>query len=110
MLNNEILVNQNIQKEREALKISGRELAKLSGLSQATISRIESGERKPKQTELRLIADACGISLHRLLGDSSVHEELRCAGRTDNEEVANQMFNTMAYYFDVMDRLDRLGI
>lgn len=46
-------------------------LAKESGIPQATISRIESGRTtQPKMGQLRKIADALGISIDYLSGDS----------------------------------------
>jgi len=56
--------------KREEKEITQAELAKKSGLTQATISRIESGELKQIKSEaIRSLAKALGVTADFLIGD-----------------------------------------
>jgi transcriptional regulator with XRE-family HTH domain len=54
---------------RERLKISRTELARDLGVSKATISRWESGERRPDQSLVSSISEKTGISPAELRPD-----------------------------------------
>jgi transcriptional regulator with XRE-family HTH domain len=95
-----------IEEARTQMGMSQRDLANETGISQPVLSRIESGQRHATNTELVVIAASLGTTVGRLLGTSFVADELMCAGR-DNPE---SMLEHMAYYFEVADHLDRLGV
>lgn len=61
---------------REDRKLSMRKLASRSGLSQAFISGIESGEKQPTIDSLLKLASGFGISLIELLGGIPEAESL----------------------------------
>lgn len=96
----------------EALSKAGmsqRDLARYSGLSQPTISRILTGGREVSSIELALIADACGVRVADLEGRSTVEDTLRCAGRTD-ENAYQALSEYLTYAFSCSRRLSELGI
>lgn len=69
-----------LQRFRENKGWTQRELAQKAGVSQPTIAYLESGRRSSVSLEsARRIADALGISIDRLVGDSVI-------GDTDPEE------------------------
>jgi HTH-type transcriptional regulator, competence development regulator len=62
---------------RTEKKISQRELAEVSGVSNAEISRIETGERKkPSYITLKAIAPYVGVSYQELLKEAGYIEEV----------------------------------
>ena len=58
----------NIRKRRLALDIKQGDLAKHIGVSQATISSWERGEKMPSATNLASLAEVLGVSTDYLLG------------------------------------------
>jgi transcriptional regulator with XRE-family HTH domain len=71
---------------RNEKKISQRELAEMSGISNAEISRIETGERKkPSHLTLKAIAPFLGIAYEELLRQAGFIEEvIEHQGFTEN--------------------------
>jgi len=68
MANEQISLGDYIRSLREAKGLSQRELAEKSGLSNAEISRMESGERKkPSITTIRAVSPHLGIGYTDLL-------------------------------------------
>lgn len=62
-----------IKEKRASLKMSQRDLASVSGVSNAEISRIESGIRKsPSTSVLKSIADALRVPFEELLSDVGI--------------------------------------
>ncbi|MBN1058479.1 helix-turn-helix domain-containing protein [Clostridium botulinum] len=57
----------NLKKIRESKGISGRQLAKITGISQGYISSIENGKKSPTIRMLYRIANALEICPHYLL-------------------------------------------
>lgn len=102
-------IGQRIVDARTAVGMSQRDLAAETGLSQPTIQRIEKGERTASRLELVLIADGCGVLVDDLLGTSTIDDEVRCNGRTD-EPGAKELADYLVYAFGVARRLDQLGI
>ena len=62
-------IREQIVKAREEAKITQKELAKLSGLTQSNISNIENGNNKPTIATIKKIADALGKRLIVELAD-----------------------------------------
>lgn len=102
-------IGQRIVDARKAVGMSQRDLADETGLSQPTIQRIEKGERTASRLELVLIADGCGVLVDDLLGTSTIADEVRCSGHTD-EPGAKELADYLIYAFGVARRLDQLGI
>lgn len=65
-------------REREGLSQSG--LARIVGASQSAISQIESGDRTPSYGILVQLADACRVSLARLVGNGPGAVKLAAEG------------------------------
>ena len=66
-----------IRKLRKDCKLSQRDLAEKSGISNAEISRIESGERKnPAPAILKAIAPHIGVTYEELLQMAGYIEEI----------------------------------
>jgi len=61
--------SENLKTAREKARLSQRELAKQSGVSQQAISVIEKGERSPSETTMKLLADALGCTVSDLMGE-----------------------------------------
>lgn len=65
-----------IKELRETNKLSQRELAEKSGISNAEISRLESGERKkPSPMSLKVIAPFLGVAYEELMQKAGYIEE-----------------------------------
>jgi len=63
-------LDEKVRVKREELGMTQSELAKKSGLTQATISRIESGEvRQLKSEAIKALAKALGVTTDFLIGD-----------------------------------------
>ena len=56
---------------------SQKELAKRTGLTEATISRYVNWERIPNATTLKLIADALGVGVEYFFSDGEKENELK---------------------------------
>ena len=59
----------DIEKCRKAKAWSQYKLAKESGVTQPTISRIEAGKYNPSHGTLRALAKALGVTLDELAGE-----------------------------------------
>lgn len=64
-------IGDRIKKHRNEKGISTYELSKLTGISQSAISKLENGKRKVDFDTLDKIADALGVYLGRLTGESA---------------------------------------
>ena len=63
---NFVMFGELIRNIRKKKGLNLRELSALIGMDQTLISRVESGERLPKESQLQIIADALSISLNDL--------------------------------------------
>lgn len=60
---------QNLIKERKEKGITQEELARITGLTQQTISIIERGKRKPTLLNLILYTNGIGLNLNNIFED-----------------------------------------
>lgn len=102
-------IGQRIIAARSAARMSQRDLERHSGLSQATISRIESDHREPSITEVALLADACGVLVADLRGGNTIVDEVKCAGRTD-DDTSRALSDYLVYAFSCAQRLDEMHV
>lgn len=102
-------IGQRLAGARETVGMSQRELAQLSGISQPTIHRIESGQREASILELSALADACGVLITDLQGTGTLGNEVSCAGRT-SDAGSPALLEYMLYAFGLTQRLDELGV
>lgn len=103
-------IGRRISIARQSLpRMSQRDLETATGISQSTLHRIEAGTRAPKMNELISIADALGVPLGQLTGNT-IAERLVCSARTTDAQSMRGMREELAYYFEVEDYLDRQAI
>ncbi|HSG89499.1 MAG TPA: helix-turn-helix transcriptional regulator [Pseudomonadales bacterium] len=56
----ETLIAEEVSRARQRARMSQRELAQLAGVTQAAVSRLESGDRLPRLETLLALAEASG--------------------------------------------------
>lgn len=105
----DVQVGERLVAARKSGRLSQRDLARYSGVSQPTIHRIESGERDASVLELSAFADACGVLVTDLQGTNTLADEVRCAGRTDDAGTG-ALAEYLIYAFGLSRRLDELGV
>lgn len=91
-----------IREVRKAAKITQAELAKVIGITHATLSRYESGAIDPPTSQLQAIAAALGVSVGRLLGQES--ERVIIPGRLKFVEVNDPESGLMRYDIEATDQ------
>ena len=60
----------NLKKLRQEKSLNQKDLSDCSGVSQATISRIETGSVQPRSPALKSLADCLGVSIDSLMDDN----------------------------------------
>ena len=60
----------NLKKLRQEKSLNQKDLSDCSGVSQATISRIETGSVQPRSPALKNLADCLGVSIDSLMDDN----------------------------------------
>jgi transcriptional regulator with XRE-family HTH domain len=98
-----------IESAREAAGLSQRALEDRTGISQATLSRIFSGKRPAKMTEILLIADAVGCTVAQLTG-TAVADRVQCAARATNGSDMEKMRQRLLHFIELDAYLDDQGI
>lgn len=98
----------SLKEAREAMHLTQRDLAEHTGISQPTIARIESGQRRASLAELSALGEACGVFLNDMLGEG-LADQVQCAGRTDSEG-SQALSEYLVYAFTLSQRLDQLGV
>lgn len=86
-----VILDKRIKEQLEKNKMSQRELAEKTGITEVTISRYVSAQRVPKATEIKKIADALNCSCDYLIGNKD----------KKNDKNTNEMLKTM------MDALEK---
>lgn len=66
------MIKDNIKRIRTEKKISQAKLAEALNVKQVTISYIESGRRKVKADEVKILAAALGVKVNVLLNNDDV--------------------------------------
>ena len=94
-----------IESARTAAGLSQRALADKTGISQATLSRILSGERTAKMPDIILIADATGCTVAQLTG-RAVADRVQCAARTTNGSSMASMRQRLLHFIELDAYLD----
>ena|GEM_PF-5236964 len=69
-----------IRSIRSERKLTQKELAKLSGLSEITIRKYEADERTPKKEQLQHLAEALNVPINSLLDDDMLKKEYKTVG------------------------------
>ena len=89
----------------EAAGLSQRALGDRTGISQSTLSRILSGKRSAKMTEIILMAEATGCTVAQLSGNS-VTERIQYAARTTNGSTMERMRQHLLHFIELDAYLD----
>lgn len=96
-----INVGANISQARELAGLSQRALSRATGISQASLSRMESGALAPKMNEILSLAWATGSTVAEISGRSAVRDRVACAARaTDNADMA-AMRRELTHYLEL---------
>lgn len=93
----------NIQRCRKAKGFTQAELAKRAGISEISIRKYESGDRKPKLETIRMIAKGLGVYMSEIIDDWSQFSQAEIIRDMANEN--NNCFWTA--YLD--DKLKQVG-
>lgn len=99
-----------IEGARERLGMSQRALARRAGLSQSTLSRIESGERAPKMGEMILVASALGCSVSEISEHSAVRDRVVCFARAENGSGMSGLRGELVHLLELDAYLDEYGV
>ena len=84
-------LNSKVRKLRDKLGVTQVQLAKMSGITPATVSRIESGQiRELKSEALRRLARALGVSVEYLIGPNKERKRLARMDNPDLEFIAKE--------------------
>lgn len=95
---------------RERVGLSQRTVAGRTGLSQATLSRIESGDRTPKANELLSLAWTLGVGIDVLTGRSTVADRVQCIARSTDDLASDGLRAELISLLEIDARLDDHGI
>lgn len=89
---------------------SQRMLATITGIPQATLSRIISGTRPPKMPEVLAIARATGTTVTELTGTGGVAKRAQSAARATNGTGMEEMRRELLLYLELDAYLDDQAI
>lgn len=99
-----------VDRARAAAGLSQRGLADKAGISQATLSRIISGDRVAKMPEIIAIAWATGHTVAQITGAGTIADRLQWAARATNGTSMEAMQRTLLYFMELDDYLDDYAI
>jgi len=107
-------LGERIRRARERVGLNQRQLATLTGISQPTISRVESGGRSTLAvTELHRIAMATGTTVTALTGDTDGEARILTAARiaaTGDPDAASTAASAAAELLELDAILDALSL
>ncbi|MEU5905360.1 helix-turn-helix transcriptional regulator [Micromonospora sp. NPDC047467] len=103
-------VGLSIERARTAADLSQRALAERTGISQATLSRIISGDRAAKMPEIVAIAWATGHTVAQLTGAQTVADRAQYAARATNGSGMDEMRRALLHFLELDDYLDEQAI
>lgn len=99
-----------VERARVAADLSQRDLANRTGISQSTLSRIISGDRVAKMSELVAIAWATGHTVAQLTGMGTVADRAQYAARATNGCEMDRMRAALLHFLELADYLDDQAI
>lgn len=103
-------VGMRIDRARAAAGLSQCGLAEVTGISQATLSRIISGDRATKMPELVAIAWETGHTVAQLTGAGAVPERVQCAAGATNGSDMEGMRQVLLDFLELDAYLDDQAI
>ncbi|HEY2701248.1 MAG TPA: helix-turn-helix transcriptional regulator [Pseudonocardiaceae bacterium] len=102
--------SERIERARIAAGLSQRSLAEATGISQPTLSRIISGDRAAKMSELVAIAWATGHTIAQLTGAETVADRAQYAARATNNSGMAEMREALLHFLELNEYLDGQAI
>ncbi len=99
-----------IERARADAGLSQRALANATDISQPTLSRIISGDRAAKLSEIMAIAWATGHTVAQLTGVTTVDNRAQCAARSTNGCGMEDMRRVLVRFLELNDYLDDQAI
>jgi transcriptional regulator with XRE-family HTH domain len=102
-------VGKAIESAREAAGLSQRALEDRTGISQSTLSRILTGKRAAKMTEIIQIADATGCTVAQLTG-TAIADRVQYAARATNGSAMEKMRQRLLHFIELDAYLDDQAI
>lgn len=103
--------HERIIRLRERAGLSQRELHAETGISQATLSRIEAGARPARLDEVLLISTAVGCDPSTILDDSPLEDRVLVAHRAQVQGVdASDVRSRLIAFLEMDEYLERHGI
>lgn len=99
-----------IEHARATAGLSQRALADATGISQSTLSRIISGDRTAKLTEITAIAWATGHTVAQLTGAGTVADRMQSAARATSDCSMECMRQALVHFLELDDYLDDQAI
>lgn len=101
---------QRIKRARATWDRSQRDLEAETGISQATLSRIENGLRVPRLNEVLSLSWALGLTVEEMTGHSPVSPRLECAARADLNADMTPMQDELAHFLELDAFLEEQGV
>lgn len=98
-----------IESARAAALLSQRALQDRTGISQSTLSRIISGKRTAKMTEIIQISDATGCTVAQLTGTATA-DRVQYAARAMNGSDMGTMRQRLLHFIELDAYLDDQAI
>lgn len=98
-----------IESARREAGLSQRDLEERTGISQTTLSRILSGRREVKMTEIIKIAEATGCVVAQLTG-TGVAERVQFAARAPDSSSVEPMRQRLVHFIELDAYLDSQAI
>lgn len=89
---------------------SQREISRESGIPQARISRLASGDLTPKAPELLLLANATGSTVRTLTGSQAIADRVEYAARASDGSSMVKMREIVIAYMELNDYLHEQAI
>jgi Zn-dependent peptidase ImmA (M78 family) len=99
-----------IERARVAAGHSQRSLAEAAAISQPTLSRIISGDRTVKMSELVAISWATGHTIAQLTGAETVADRVQCSARATSDCGMNVMRERLLHFLELDDYLEEQAI
>ena len=102
--------SERIKHASETAGMTQRELARETGISQATLSRVFAGQRTATMPEIILIARATGVTVGRLTGLSQVEDRAWFAARSTGDDSMGGMKAELLSFLELSAYLDDQAI
>jgi transcriptional regulator with XRE-family HTH domain len=103
-------VGGRIAQAMRAVGLTQRALARCTGISQPTLSRIVAGDRAAKMPEIIAIADATGHTVAELTGVGLVADRVQYAARATNGAAMLAMRQELLHFLELDAYLDDQAI